>query len=126
VLAVSCSAGTHDQPESASTVDETPPSGTYLLVYAMNFVEAMRKSDKRAGAYEVSRRPDDNGIYTVGIDVFEGTAALRLIILLKAKDGGLEPLSAKLDEQSVYPNPGGDWVKFSEWHASADARARVE
>ena len=123
VVSVSCSAAPHDEPEAASEVDETLPSGSYRLAYAMQFVEAMRKSNKKAGAYEVSPGPDDDGIYTVTIDVFEKTVPSRLIILLTAKDGALEPQSATLDKQAIYPNPPAGWTEFLDWHAAADRRA---
>ena len=126
VLAASCSAGTHDEPKAEPAAEEALPSGSYRLVYAMQFVEAMRRSDKKAGAYEISSRPDDDGIYTVTIDVFEQTVPSRLIILLTAKDGGLEPQSATLGKQAIYPDPPAGWTKFLDWHAAADRRARTE
>ena len=104
-----------------------PPDGVYLKVYAMQFVEEMRTSGLQAGAFEISRRPDGEGLYRLSVDLMKNENIQQLKISLRSnKQGGLRPIDAKLESAAVYPRPTKEWIKFEVWHKAAATRAASE
>ena len=111
---------------STTTQKPTEPSGLYLKVYAMQFVEAMRGSDVKAGAFDISKQPEKDATYHLGIDVVLEEKTERLTVKLSVDARGLKPVHAALGSTPVYPDPTREWKQIDAWHSKAAELAAQE
>jgi hypothetical protein len=123
VLASSSCGGPEQDPVGEAS---EPPSSLYVITYANFFVGALRAGGSNAGAFEISRRPEADGLYHLKIELMEAEKVKPLEMHYEGQDAGLGPVYARFGVEEVIPGRGRLAKKLIACHQVADRRARDE
>ncbi len=115
-----------DAPASRPDERPTDPSSLYLTMYATSFVDVLRVGGTQAGAFEMGRRPGDDGLYHLQIERSDEGRLRTLDVALAARASGLSMVNARLDDLDVFPANSSLGSTLLESQRHADRRAREE
>ncbi|MGK0353579.1 MAG: hypothetical protein ACJAYX_004273 [Planctomycetota bacterium] len=114
-------------PTAAPTGDVSkPPSNYYLTLYATTFVDALRADGTKAGAFEMSRRPAQDGCHHLHVELWGSEEPQQLDLALRGEDSGLTLVHALIDNKKVFPGDTDIAAQFAACHQQANRVSRGE
>ncbi|MFT5199791.1 MAG: hypothetical protein ACI87O_002464 [Planctomycetota bacterium] len=102
------------------------PSHYYLISYANSFVGALRAGGTAAGAFEISRHTEADGLYHLKIELMEDEGLKTLDLSYEGRDAELRRVSDRFGDDEEVPEFSKLGRKLSACHKVADLGARVE
>lgn len=102
------------------------PSNFYLISYANSFVGELRAGGEAAGAFEISRHTDADGLYHLRVELMENDQFRTLDLIYEGRDSGLEQVSCHFEDGEEVGESSALGLKLTECHKVADSDTRAE